>query len=88
MDEEELLEILNLDTDFETKNNTIEEINNRLDKIQKNRNEAIKIIREYQAKNGTPTDDEADEHFLKEEMGLDITLEEFNKMRRLKNARK
>ena len=49
----------------------------RIDKAFDRRKQALKKIEDYQAISGIPQKDEIDEHFLKEEAKLNVSLDEF-----------
>lgn len=49
----------------------------RIDKVFDRRKQALKKIEDYQAISGIPQKDEIDEHFLKEEAKLNISVEDF-----------
>lgn len=59
----------------ETFDQTLQRVENVLDR----RNKAMEKIGDYQKKNGTPTKEEVDDNFLKNEDGIDVTMDELKK---------
>ena len=58
---------------------TFDQTSQRVGDVLDRRNKVMDKVEEYQKKHGEPTKEEADENFLKNEVGMDISMDELEK---------
>ena len=60
---------------------TFDQTTQRVENVLNRRNNAMKKIEEHQKKHGGPSQEEANENFLKNEIGLGISMDDLEKFK-------
>lgn len=86
MDIEKTSESLRSKAAAKKSSENVDQTKNRLKDAVLKRDQAIKIIEDYQDSTGIPTDDEVDGNFLENESSTDLNLDEFKEQENDENA--